>query len=94
MWTGLSFRVYIGKMKKSASSIIKVGAFFMLMFHKIHFWKSTPQSSEGISQPTHSRYLTGIFSAHYELKFFSNVTEKREEVAGDIATRLAYDSYR
>ena len=72
MRASLTLRVQISKMIKSASSIIKVSAIFMLMFHKIRFWKGTTHSSEGISQPTHSRYLTGIFSAHSELKFFSN----------------------
>jgi hypothetical protein len=62
MRASLTFRVQISKVKKSASSIIKVGAFFMLMFHVFHFWKGTPQPSEGIPQPTHSRHLTGIFS--------------------------------
>jgi hypothetical protein len=76
MRTGVPFRVKISKMKKSASSIIKVSAIFMFIFHKIHFWKGTAHSSEGISQPTHSRYLAGIFSAHSELKFFSNITEQ------------------
>ena len=79
MRTSLPFRVHISKMKKSTSSIIKVSAIFMLIFHKIHFWKGTPQSSEGIPQPTHSRHLTGIFSARSELKFFSNTARQQNE---------------
>jgi hypothetical protein len=61
MGTSLPFRGHISKMKESASSIIKVSAIFVLIFHKIHFWKGTPQPFASIPQPTRSRHLTDIF---------------------------------
>jgi hypothetical protein len=44
MWTGGFFRVHVSEMSYFTGSIIKVGAFFMLVLVKIQF---TPQ---GISQ--------------------------------------------
>jgi len=62
----------------------------MLIFHKIHFWKGTPQPSYGIPQPTHSRHLTGIFSAHSELKFFSNTAGQKKGIVREIYTTSAF----